>query len=171
MSTLRIEKVLTLPGTVSPSTLYIVKAAEAGLAEVYVTNSDGLETRHIISKQEILDLIAAAVQQQQTTTTTVSSSGYESSHVIVTSPKGLLGFSGYNNSLTAQWIQVFDATALPADGAAPVISVKAGAEDNFSWDSGTLAMDFANGIVICNSTTGDVKTLGAADCLFTVMHD
>lgn len=57
MSLLRIERVLALPGTVSPSTLYIVKASEADLAEAYFTNSDGTLTTHLLTKQEVVDMI------------------------------------------------------------------------------------------------------------------
>lgn len=60
MSSLRIERVLALPGTIVGSTLYIVKSAEAGLAEVYFSNNDGSEVRHIINKGEIEALVAAA---------------------------------------------------------------------------------------------------------------
>lgn len=59
MANLRIERVLALPSPVSSSTLYIVKSADAALADLYVTSADGLETRHIINKQEIQTLITS----------------------------------------------------------------------------------------------------------------
>lgn len=61
MSTLRIERVTALPGVVTASTLYIVRSAEAGLAEIFITSSDGLDTRHIINKAEINQLITDAI--------------------------------------------------------------------------------------------------------------
>lgn len=57
MSILRIERVLALPSPVSPSALYIVKPAEGSIAEVYFTNNDGTLTTHLLTKQEVVDLI------------------------------------------------------------------------------------------------------------------
>lgn len=61
MSLLRIERVLALPGTLAASTMYIVKSAEAPFAEVYFTNADGSEARHVINKSEINSMISDAV--------------------------------------------------------------------------------------------------------------
>lgn len=58
---MKIRKVNALPGTFEPSTLYLVKSAEAGLFEMHMSTSDGLSTRHIYSKAEITSQIAAAV--------------------------------------------------------------------------------------------------------------
>lgn len=62
MSTsMRIERVTALPGTLTASTMYIVKSAEAGFAEVYFSNNEGTEARHIINKAEINGMITDAV--------------------------------------------------------------------------------------------------------------
>lgn len=61
MSLLRIERVLALPGTLTPSTMYVVKSAEAPFAELYFSNADGSEARHIINKSEINTMITDAV--------------------------------------------------------------------------------------------------------------
>lgn len=61
MSLLRIERVLALPGTLTASTMYIVKSAAAPHAEVYFTNADGTEARHIINKSEITTMISDAL--------------------------------------------------------------------------------------------------------------
>lgn len=58
---LRIERVTALPATISPSTMYIVRAAEAGLAEIYFSNNDGSEVRHVINKQEITAMMTGAI--------------------------------------------------------------------------------------------------------------
>lgn len=97
--------------------------------------------------------------------TTYSSSVLENNEVIKASPGTLYGFSGYNSG-PEQFIQVFNATAIPADAAVPDISIKAGAANNFGYDSGKFGEEFSVGIVIVNSTTADVKTIGLADCLF-----
>ena len=61
MSLLRIERVLALPGTLAASTMYIVKSAEAPFAEIYFTNADGTEARHVINKSEINTMISTAI--------------------------------------------------------------------------------------------------------------
>ena len=58
---LRIERVLALPGTITGSTMYVVKSAEAGLADVYFSNQDGTEVRHVIKKSEIESMVSTAV--------------------------------------------------------------------------------------------------------------
>lgn len=61
MSKLRIERVNALPGTLTASTMYIVAAATAGLADVYFSNADGSAARHIISKDEISAMVADSI--------------------------------------------------------------------------------------------------------------
>jgi hypothetical protein len=61
MSQLRIERVLTLPSTLTASTMYIVKSATAALAEMYFTDATGAEARHVINKSEIQGLINDSV--------------------------------------------------------------------------------------------------------------
>lgn len=61
MSLLRIERVLALPGTLTASTMYIVKSADAPHAELVFTNADATESRHIINKTEVDSMITAAL--------------------------------------------------------------------------------------------------------------
>jgi hypothetical protein len=58
---LKIRKVNTLPGTYDPSTLYMVKSAESGLFDLYVSTDDGASARHLISKPEITSMINTAI--------------------------------------------------------------------------------------------------------------
>jgi len=76
---------------------------------------------------------------------------------------------GYNNSASDQYIQLHDTAALPADGAVPVATVlaPAGFQFGLSWTAGRL---FANGIVVCNSSTAVTKTIGSANCLFDITY-
>ena len=67
MNSFTIERVLALPGTLLPSTMYIVKGTDPGLADIYFTNTDATEIRHIISKSDILGLIADAIGGFSTT--------------------------------------------------------------------------------------------------------
>ena len=78
--------------------------------------------------------------------------------------------NGYNSRLTPQWIQLFDAAALPANGAIPVAILYVLPQQNFSFDYGVYGRQFSNGIVVCNSTTGPTKTIGAADCWFDAQY-
>jgi hypothetical protein len=94
---------------------------------------------------------------------------YEASAIIKSAPGNLYGFAGYNSKLTPQFIQVHDSATLPADGAIPKVILTVPAVSNFSWNSGEFPKAFANGIVICNSSTGPTKTIGAADCWFSVL--
>lgn len=90
------------------------------------------------------------------------------SSVTVKSGQGILyGFTAYSNKGTSQFIQVFDANALPADGAVPVWVGTVAATSNIAanWIPGRT---FLEGCVICNSSTAATKTIGSADTFFDV---
>lgn len=61
MSKIRIERVLALPDPLVGSTIYIVKAADATHAEMFFTNNDGSEIRHLLNKAEVNDMITTAI--------------------------------------------------------------------------------------------------------------
>lgn len=91
----------------------------------------------------------------------------ENSRVVKTGPGYLFGFTVTNTLASAQYVQIFDATTLPADGAVPILAKSLTASDatGFLW---YLPRTFLVGLVICNSTTQGTKTLGSANCLFDV---
>lgn len=90
---------------------------------------------------------------------------YATSIVVKTGPGILFGFTVYSSKAASQFIQLFDANTLPADGVDPewFVSVAATSDREFNWVPGRT---FRNGIVICNSSTGPTKTIGSADCYF-----
>lgn len=98
-----------------------------------------------------------------------SGSAYVASLVVSATPKTrLCGLSGYSSKASAQYILIFDAATLPADGVAPVLRIPVAAVDKFAMDFNNNPRVFDTGIVICNSSTVLTKTLGSADCTFDV---
>ena len=76
-----------------------------------------------------------------------------------------------NTNAATRYIQVFDATVLPADGTAPLITfpLAAAASTQPPIDFGVYGRVFQNGIVNCNSTTEATKTIGSADSFFDLL--
>lgn len=95
----------------------------------------------------------------------VTSVAYVADEIIKAAPGTLFNVSGYNSG-AAQFIQIFDSATLPADTAVPVVVIAVAATSNFSYCPGVYGRQFGNGIVICNSSTGPTKTIGAANCWF-----
>lgn len=73
------------------------------------------------------------------------------------------GLSGYNSG-GAQFLQLHDAAAVPANATVPAVVIAIPAASNFSIDFGVYGRKFVRGIVWCNSSTGPTKTIGSADC-------
>lgn len=94
-----------------------------------------------------------------------------STNVIQTGQLRVYGFSVYSSKGTSQFILLFDASALPAEGAVPIEAFPISGKSNvglYYGDSGRL---FHRGIVLCNSSTDTTKTLASADCLFDIQFD
>ena len=92
-----------------------------------------------------------------------TSTAYEASRVVKASAGTLFGLTLHNSLATTQFVQFHNAAALPADGAIPVVVIAVPANTTMSWDSNPFGRYFTVGIVICNSTTGPTKTIGAAN--------
>jgi hypothetical protein len=119
------------------------------------------------------DVVQTAATPQNTAayapsnaTTTV----YATSLVIKASAGTLYAITGYNSKISAQFVQVHNATALPANTAVPVLIFTVPASSNFSLDLTPYGRYFTTGITVCNSSTGPTLTVGAADCWFDAQY-
>lgn len=99
-----------------------------------------------------------------------NSAGYVANLNVKNTNGVLFGITGYNSLASAQFIQVHDANILPADAAVPTLVFAVAASSNFSLDFGIKGRKFNNGIVICNSTTANTKTIGAANCFIDAQY-
>jgi len=79
----------------------------------------------------------------------------------------LYGFTVYNNKNAAQFIQVFDLSAIPGSGAVPdvVFTVATVANLGVNWFPARV---MRKGCVLVNSSTAATFTQGSADCWFDV---
>lgn len=108
------------------------------------------------------------------------SSGLLASRIIYTGRVTLVSLQGYNKAGAARYIHLFDAAPasnanpLVANGAKPVVVIKAASGENFFAESIILGLPFQNGIVLAVSTTEDTLTLdGTSEVLVwgTVVPD
>lgn len=100
----------------------------------------------------------------------VQSVAYEASRIIKAASGVLYGFDVYSSLGAAQWIQLHDSATVPADTAVPIWIGTVATIANLPKEFGLYGLAFANGIVICNSTTGPTKTLGATNCWFQARY-
>ena len=109
---------------------------------------------------QIIDLLTPRPDQQLSATTLKLSATL----IVSSGQSKLWGFSGFNSKAATQFLQVFDANVVPANGAVPEFVMQAPASDNF-WVSWSHHYRWhSDGIVICNSSTSATLTLGSADC-------
>lgn len=90
------------------------------------------------------------------------------SRVISTTPVKLLSLIVLNTG-GAQYLQLFESTTVPAEGAVPELpAVYVGANSTVQFDFGVFGIDF-DSLSVCNSSTAATKTIGAADCAITAV--
>lgn len=99
------------------------------------------------------------------------SNGLASSLAVTIGNGRLYGFTVYSAKLSAQYILVFDALALPANGTVPTMpALKVATDSNVAVYFGSVGRWFDRGIVLANSSTASTLTLGSADCWFDVQY-
>lgn len=77
---------------------------------------------------------------------------------------------GYNSLASVQYIMLFDALALPADGQpGTFVPLAVASSAPYLLDFGPYGIPFSRGLWVCNSTTVPLKTIGAANCLFEAL--
>ena len=99
-----------------------------------------------------------------------TSLAYESSRIVKFGPGYLMGLTVYSSNVAAQFVQVFDHQGVPADGAIPAVVLHVAATSTATLTYVPLGRLCYQGIVVCNSSTGPTKTIGAADCFFDVQY-
>jgi hypothetical protein len=99
------------------------------------------------------------------------STGALATSLVITGFLRVYGFTVYSSLASAQWILMFDASSLPADGAVPIIPFPVAASNQVSAYYGDSGRIFRRGLVLCCSTTDTTKTLGAANCFFDAQYD
>lgn len=89
--------------------------------------------------------------------------------IVRAAPRKLVSIRVHSFKISPQYILVMDSTTLPANGAVtllcPPIKVLA---DDYREIKFEVPVAASAGIVVCNSSTAPSKTIGAADCIFTV---
>jgi hypothetical protein len=97
--------------------------------------------------------------------------GYNSGGALVGSgvivnagPARLFNLTVTSESASDQYVMLFDAAAVPANGAPAVAAFKVPAGSTAGIDYGSRGKAFKNGICWSNSSTLPDRTGGAADC-------
>jgi hypothetical protein len=98
-----------------------------------------------------------------------TSTAAEASSVTKASSGVLYGATFSNGNAAVRYFQFFNSTTVPADGTVPVITIQCPANSTVAaeWPEGRF---FSTGIVWCNSSTQNTKTIGGADSLGDVNY-
>jgi hypothetical protein len=100
----------------------------------------------------------------QFATTTTPTASTAASLLVSTAAGTLTALQAINGSGVQRYLMLFDAVALPADGATPTYVFPIGASATLNLPA---ALTFATGCAACLSSTAPTKTITAADSTFT----
>ena len=96
---------------------------------------------------------------------------YATSMVVKSGSGKLYGFSVFNSKNATQYILLFDAATVPADGdTSLVIAFPVATLTTLLVSYGTPGRAFNVGCVLVNSSTANSKTVGSADCWFDAQY-
>jgi hypothetical protein len=98
--------------------------------------------------------------------TNVKTAAYAASLILAATPKTLFTLTITNSKAAGQFIQLHNSATLPADTAVPEQTIYIGPLTTIMLDFGVNGYYWSTGCVVCNSSTGPTKTIGAADCWF-----
>lgn len=97
-----------------------------------------------------------------------NSRGVANSALVKTSPGLLFGLT--ISSVSAQYIQAFDASAVPAENSVPLFVFTVAATSSLTLDW-IPPRSFRNGLVFCTSSTQHTKTINPTpDAIFDVQY-
>lgn len=101
---LNIVRVNALPDPVAASTIYLVKGSASDAVDIYVTSEDGLQVRHVPTKDEILSgvILYSTVAPALPSATPL---WYDISTLTL--------FVQYNDGTTTAWVEAIPSIAVP----------------------------------------------------------
>lgn len=95
----------------------------------------------------------------------------EASKVVKASAGTLFVISGFNQNAADRYVHVFDATAVPADGATPAIVIYAVGDSTFGYGAPAMyGRYFSTGITIAFSSTLETLTIAGADMHLDIQY-
>lgn len=98
--------------------------------------------------------------------TRVNSTAFESGKVLKSSAGTLVTLQGYTTASSLQYLQIFDSTTVPSNGAVPIWFIPVVANSYFSLDVPLTGVPFTTGISVSNSSTISTKTAGGSNIWF-----
>jgi len=99
------------------------------------------------------------------------SNGYSTNLVVKSGMGKLFGFTVFNSKASTQYILLFDAATLPADGDTTlVVAFPVATLTTLLVSYGMVGRAFNTGCVLVNSSTANSKTVGSADCWFDAQY-
>jgi hypothetical protein len=114
--------------------------------------------------QKTLVLPSATIADYPTLSCSIA---YEAARQVKLSAGILQNIMVYNSLAADQWVQIHNSASAPAEGASPIYTFRVAASANFMF---TIPVPCSAGIYVCNSSTGPTKTLGAANCFFSIQY-